>query len=258
MDGSARSAVVIGPMGVGQVIDAGLKLGRQNYRQLAIIIAYAVVPAFVIGEIAELVLGGPFLARGLTAIGASVASIAVTIASAELMAPASGSSNLDPGSLYRQVPRRFVPLILLGLLFSVVAIPLIVIFPLGIFLAVRWSVCTYAMIIERDGPIHCLRRSWALTKGAWWHTFGTLLVIFLLYVIIAGIVQGIFTGIGGLVAIVGSTTVGDFFTTLGSAISTIFVTPFATTTGVVLYYELRARHEGFDLESRAAQLWQTP
>ena len=258
MDGSARSAVVIGPMGVGEVIDAGLKLARQNYRSLAVIIAYAVLPAFLIRQVLDLLIRSAQLSSVLTAIGASVASIAVTIAAAELVAPTGDAASLDPGSLYRQAGKRIWPLFLLGLIFMVLAIPLVVIFPLGIFCFVRWSMCSYAMIIERDGPIAGLRRSWGLTHGVWWHTFGALLVIGIVYAVVAGIIGGIFAAVGALVIAVGSTTVGTFFITLGSAISSIFITPFAATTGVVLFYELRARHEGFDLESRATQLWQIP
>jgi hypothetical protein len=258
MDGSARSPVIIGPMGVGEVIDAGLKLARQNYRRLATIIAYAVVPAFVIGVVLDLILRSGQLAGVVTAIGQSVASIAVTIACSDLVAPGSGDSSLEVGPLYRLARTRIWRLILLSLLIGLLAIPLLIIFPLGIVCFIRWSMSSYAVIIEGDGPIQCLRRSWNLTKGAWWHTLGVLFVVGILYLIIAVLVEGLFAAIGGLATVSGSAAVGGFFITLGSAISGIFITPFASTIGVVLYYELRARHEGFDLESRARQQWQTP
>lgn len=257
MDGSARSAVIIPPMGVGEVIDAGLKLTRQNYRRLAVTIAYAVVPAFVIGEILDLILHFG-ISPVVTGIGQFVASIAVTIASADIISPGSGLGILEPGALYRLAGKRIWRLFLLTWLFGLLAIPLVVIFPLGIFCFIRWSVSSYALIIDGDGPIQCLRRSWALTKGAWWHTFGVLFVLGVVYVLILYLIVGLFAGIGVAVTALGATTLASFFITLGSAISGIFVTPFAATTGVALYYELRARRDGYDLESRALQEWQIP
>jgi uncharacterized membrane protein len=46
----------------------------------------------------------------------------------------------------------------------------------GIFLMVRLSFVRFP-VIEGAGPIEAIKRSWALTRGHWWHLAGFLLVL---------------------------------------------------------------------------------
>jgi hypothetical protein len=138
----------------------------------------------------------------------------------------------------------------------IIAIPLVILFPLGIYLGGRWAASWIAVILEGDGPIQSLRRSWNLTRRAWWHTFGVYFVSGLIIGIASAVVGGIFGAVGAVFAVTGSAAIGGVFTILGSSLATIFVTPFSVAISVVLYFELRARQEGFDLESRAREQWQ--
>jgi hypothetical protein len=95
-----------------------------------------------------------------------------------------------------------------------------------------------------------------LTRRAWWHTLGVFVVSGLIIGIASAVVSGIFGAIGTVLTLTGSAAVGGVFSIFGSSLATIFVTPFSVAISVVLYYELRARQEGFDLESRARQQWQ--
>ena len=258
MEPSSRTAIIIGPMGVGQAIDAGIALTRRHYRQFVLTCAWAIVPAFVLGAIFDLAPGNPRLGSLFIVIAVWFANIAFVIAGALLIRSDHDETGLRPGELYRQAWRRVGRAFLFTLLIAVMIVPLIVVFPLGIYLGIRWSMAWVAIIIEGDGPIQGLRRSWGLTVRAWWHTLGVLIVAFILYGLAVGAVTGVFSAAGFFAISAGSPALGGVVVNLGSAISSIFVAPFYWVIYVVVYYELRARQEGFDLESRARQLWQPP
>lgn len=253
MDPSSSSGLVIRPMGVGEVLDAGLRLARQNYRVLVLTTAWAIVPAYLVGALIALVVGIGAISSILVGLAEGFSSLALTIAVAHLIEPTGQVHELEPGPLYRAALGRIGWVILLSLLVGVLAIPLFILFPLGIFLFVRWSVSLTALIVERVGPIASLRRSWDLTRGSWWHTLGVLIVAGILYSLVAGAVGGIFSAIGAAIIVAGSAAVGTVITNLGSALASIFIVPFVTAMSVTLFYELRARREGFDLVTRAQQ-----
>jgi hypothetical protein len=107
----------------------------------------------------------------------------------------------------------------------------------GVFLAVAVP----AFIIERKGALDSMSRSWKLVRGQWWHT---LLVTFVAGVI-AAVINGILTGIAG----------GNFFLYwIFSAIGQSITAPFVALVGVILYVDLRARHEGLTAQQLGSEL----
>ena len=96
-------------------------------------------------------------------------------------------------------------------------------------------------IIERLGAIDSMSRSWKLVSGHWWHTFGVIFVAG----IIAGVVNGILTAIGG----------SNFFLSwIFSAIAQSITAPFVALVSVILYIDLRSRHEGLSADQLGTQL----
>lgn len=121
---------------------------------------------------------------------------------------------------------------------------------LGLWLGVRWSLTVAAMMAEDIGPINGLRRSWNLVGGMWWRTFGILLVVYILQLVIA-IALGFFFGI-----IVGVALTGDLRLAVNSVGSTLLgaiISPITTIAIVLLYFDLRVRKEGLDLDQLAQQ-----
>ena len=100
-----------------------------------------------------------------------------------------------------------------------------------------------------------LRRSRGLVKGRWWATFGTLLVA----TVLSGIVQSVLSGL-----LVGVTVTGgnDLAQAAAQAIATtvgsVLTTPFTAAVVTVLYFDLRVRKEGFDLELLAQRVGVEP
>lgn len=101
-----------------------------------------------------------------------------------------------------------------------------------------------SIVIERRGIINSFRRSWDLVRGSYWRVFGiTLLVLFMV-----SATQGI---IGAVLGVAFAFTVPQA-TVIVSALLGILFQPFQYGAMTLLYYDLRVRKEGFDLEHLAA------
>lgn len=169
------------------------------------------------------------------------------------------------GAVLRETLARYWPLlglIGLGILlvigwiiaeaigFVLLFIPGLAVFCFAVYLAVRWSLVVAAMMAEDVGPIRGLGRSWSLVSGSWWRTFGILLIVGILQSIISYALLILFT----LFADIFST--GDFRSALvsvGSTLLSALVSPITTIAVVLLYFDLRVRKEGLDLDQLAQQ-----
>ncbi len=101
-----------------------------------------------------------------------------------------------------------------------------------------------AIVIERRGITDAFRRSWDLVRGSYWRVFGiTLLVLFMV-----SITQGILGAVLGLAL---AFTVPRASVVLSALLGILFQ-PFQYGAMTLLYYDLRVRKEGFDLEHLAA------
>jgi len=103
-----------------------------------------------------------------------------------------------------------------------------------------------ALVIERTEVVGSLRRSWSLVDRSGWRVLGIVLVISILVGILSAIVGGIIGVVVGLaVPVLGSV--------VGSLVAILFQ-PFQFAAVTLLYYDLRVRKEGFDLEQLAGHL----
>jgi hypothetical protein len=153
--------------------------------------------------------------------------------------------DVDVSASYRYAFSRLGPLIGLALLVAlVVGVGFILLFIPGIIFLVFLAVSVPTFIIEGLGVTDSMSRSWKLVSGSWWHT---LFVIFVA-AIIAGVINGILTAIGG------HTFFGVWIL---SAIAQIITAPFVALVSVVLYVDLRARHESLTASTLAADLDRT-
>lgn len=169
------------------------------------------------------------------------------------------------GSVLRETLARYFPLLgLVGLFilmfigwiiaeavgFVLLILPGIAVFCAALYLAVRWSLVVAAMMAEDIGPIRGLGRSWNLVSGSWWRTLGILLIVTILQLIIT-------YGLGILFGLIAAlVTTGDVQAAVTQIVGTILnavVNPITIIAVVLLYFDLRVRKEGLDLDQLAQQ-----
>jgi len=122
----------------------------------------------------------------------------------------------------------------------------------GIWLWVSFAVAVPVLLMEGVRGRRALGRSRRLVKGRWWPTFG----IVLLGSILAGIVGGAISAALEAVALADPDNefVSVVFGTIGGTVAGTLTTPFQAAFVTVLYFDLRVRKEGFDVQLLAERL----
>lgn len=144
-------------------------------------------------------------------------------------------------ALRKTVPRLwsvFVAGFLTSILFMIGFIVLIV--P-GIYLFGRLFAAKQAVLLEDRGGVAAIDRSWKLAKGSVLHVLGAMLLAF---VLIAAFSIG--------AQVVAAMTRSAVFSVLLSTVVSVLVYPMMSIIETLLYYDLRIRREGFDIEYLAA------
>jgi hypothetical protein len=101
------------------------------------------------------------------------------------------------------------------------------------------------LLLEDVPGWRAMKRSKALVKGRWWSTVAVLLLV----AILTGIVQAVFIGIlAGVVSVSGNEVAVAIADAIGQTASGVLTTPLSAAVLTVLYFDLRVRKEGFDLE----------
>ncbi|MEU3464552.1 hypothetical protein ABZ721_31960 [Streptomyces sp. NPDC006733] len=135
----------------------------------------------------------------------------------------------------------------------------------AIWMWVRWSLASPALMLEKQGVIASMKRSMKLVRDAWWRILGVQLLAWLLTTIVSGTIQVPFTLIAGAV---GGDGAGSFLsenadlgwtflivTAVGGVIGTAITLPISAGVTALLYMDQRIRREALDIElARAAGL----
>ncbi|GHH31930.1 hypothetical protein [Streptomyces candidus] len=135
-----------------------------------------------------------------------------------------------------------------------------------IWLWVRFSLASPALMLERQSIAQSVRRSAKLVKGSWWRIFGITLLTQLLIVLVSLLLMMVFSVIALLVDGEGLSNLlegsaPDFGWTfliivgIGAVIATAITYPISAGVTVLLYIDQRIRREALDLDlARAAGL----
>jgi len=262
---SAGGGGAIPQRGLGDILTTAFELYRTNAAQLIKIVAIVVVPlTFVLALLTQVVFKQNCDSNDIQTfqdvsncvssvgrsffIGAIGAFIAVAIQQLILGSVTRGGAAavlgrpVDVDASYRYAFSRLGGLIGLALLIALaVFLGFFVLFIGALIVAVFFAVAVPVFIIERAGAVDSMSRSWKLVSGHWWHTFGVIVVAG----IIASVVNSILTAIGG----------SNFLLSwIFSAIAQSITAPFVALVSVILYIDLRSRHEGLTAEQLGMQL----
>jgi hypothetical protein len=114
-----------------------------------------------------------------------------------------------------------------------VALGLLLIVP-GVYLFVRWYFVPQAVVLEGARNAGALRASSRLVAGAWWRTFGLVVLVNLLVLLVIVVLGLPFTGLA-------DTTDRAIWALAGQIVVTSVTQPFIALFSTFLYYDLRER-----------------
>lgn len=232
-----------------EIVDAAFTLYRRDFQQYIMIGAIAYSPMIVITLLTQSVTGTgqTLVVVGVSIIGLIIATI-VGAAVTRMGADVYLGGHADVGRTVSAVLPQ-VPMLIVGALITMLMVVpgLILLIVPGVYLATRLFAISQIIVLEKLGPVEAVTRSFALTKGRAGHVFLTLLLLYGLYFALS-------FGVTLAVALFGS----PVLQTVVSSVLSIFCFPILGLAALVLYYDLRIRNEGFDVEHMAQSLDGSP
>ncbi len=257
------------PLSLGEILDVSIKICLRHWRTLLKAVLIVVVPV----EIVSTALTADYTASsfdfsanadktpeetldelnsylGGLAISTLLQVLAVLLASAACFRAIAqaylGDSPDWRGSLSYAL-HRAGPLLWLTLLYAMgVGFATLLLIAPGVWLYIAWAFAMPVLLVEGLRGRTALGRSYQLVKGRWWRTFGVLAVGFILAGVVSTIVQGAF--LVGIIVEPDNDLLVLVLSALAGVVGLAIGTPFQAALLTVVYFDLRVRKEGFDLE----------
>ena len=265
--------IEIRPRRATELVDASFQLLRRYYPQLVTVSAITMSPGVLVRILTRDVMSNPQLMTAnpgpLFAVGIA-ALLCVTVCDAVLtIAVSDGYLNGEIdlarafGTGMRKIISVFLASFFRGLLVLLAAFAVaigvaivaslkmpvlfVLIVPLAIWLMLYVLLRTFAIIpvvvLENVGANTSMGRTLALSKDCAAHIFFSLGLAFFLYFIFSGIISAL-----------GMTLLSPATAGIIGAVLIIPIYPLLTVVSTMLYYDLRIRKEGFDLEIMSREL----
>ena len=263
------------PLSLGEILDVSIKICLAHWRTLLVAVLVVVVPVQIVDTVVNAdytadsfdftssssqttqesldelngAVGGLVISSLLQGVAVlfAMATCFRAIAQAYLGHPTDWRSSLSYAVAHAG------PLVWLTLLYGVGLLFAMLLFVLpGIWLYIAWAFAMPVLLIEGRRGTKALRRSMELVRGRWWATFGTVAVGFILAAIVSFLVQAVF--LAGLIFGSDNNLLVLVLSTLAGIVGLAIGTPFQAALLTVLYFDLRVRKEGFDLELLAREI----
>lgn len=260
------------PMSVSGILDRALRLYRDQFVRFVAIAAIVQVPlglmmsvglALIIGAgtVADRSEDPPVFLMAAGAVGFLVfmvfALVGHQICTAALL-KCVGETYLGGEATvwqaYRFVLRKALTLICAAILVVLISMLgyMLCIVP-GVIFSLWYALTTPAIVMENLGAVAGMGRSKQLAKG----NLGKIFLVFLIILLITWMLTYPLNFAAGLLAGLisrGDPLISMFITQVAQFVPQIIVMPFSAAASVLLYYDLRIRKEGFDLEMLAASM----
>jgi hypothetical protein len=131
----------------------------------------------------------------------------------------------------------FTPLFFAVLLAALgIALGLLLIVP-GIYLFVRWYFVPQVVVMESQQATAALRGSSRLVEGAWWRTFGLIVLVNVAALLAALVIGSPFTAAA-------DSTDRAAWSLAGQILAAVITQPFGALYSTLLYFDLRQRRRG--------------
>jgi hypothetical protein len=260
------------PLSVGETLDVAIKICIAHWKTLLVTVLVVVVPVEVVSTIItadsttasfdlnsdtsdqstenlDQQLGGIAISTVLRI----VAVLLVSAACFRIIAQAYLGERTDWRSSLGFAVKRTGPLLWLGLLYGLgLALGVLLLFFGTVWLYIAFAFAVPVLFVEDLHGRKALGRSFTLVRGRWWRTFAVIALGFLLGSFVSSIVQAIF--VVGIIADSGNDALVLTLSALAGIVGLAISTPFQAALLTVVYFDLRVRKEGFDLELLAREM----
>jgi hypothetical protein len=268
------------PMGVGAILDRAFRIYRQNFVRFLAIVAIVEVPMMLVallltrvqvqaistGEEGQVLSSAVILPTAFA--GLVIMLVAQSLCGAVLMKSVSASylgEQVTIVEAYKMILPKLLTLIGASIVVGlVVGVGMLLCLVPGIIFALWYMLTTEVIVIEGTGAFKGMSRSKSLVSG----NLGKIFLLGLVVGILTWIIASGFSYVGGLIAesavqigdpqhieawrgsVMRAAVIRQFFMRVGR----ILVMPIPAAAYILLYYDLRIRKEGFDLEMLARAL----
>lgn len=238
------------PLSLGEVLDVSFGLYRAKFGPLIVVTVICQIgPALLriyLGTSGEMLVNLPLmllyyvLVLVLSSIGVAASTFIISDAYLGRETSATAALGRAWGMLGRIIGTSIASSFLIGIGFMLIIIP-------GILLLGGLVLSTVVAVLEATPNSNvAMGRSWELTRGFRGKVLATMLCVFVLLMVPTFAVGALWSLLPGEVSLFGIQ--------VATAILSLFIYPFFYIVMTVLYYDLRVRKEGFDLELLAATL----
>lgn len=249
------------PMSIGRILDQAFRIYKNRFIRFIAIIAVIQIPISLVRMLTQtlfieqefsdeavsinIVLAGSNLFMiFLMMLGQTLCSGALTRSVAETYL----GHDMSVGQAYRHVLPKFLTLILASVLVSIcVGFGFLMLVVPGVIFSLWFALTTPAIIMEDLGATAGMSRSRTLVKGNLGKVFAVGFLAFVLMLVITlpfGFAGSLLTRMVAQ----DNRTIAIFISQLCETLGQLITTPIGATTSILLYYDLRIRKEGFDLQ----------
>jgi len=256
--------VFLRPLTVGELLDKAFRIYRSKFPTLIGIVASVLIPLVVIRLFAILYASG--IAAAIDSILQSFFQLVANVALVAFISCAYLGKTIAFGGSFSLGLKRYWSVwganLLVGLAVGVPIglmvvcaatamadlswIVIILALPVVVYLSTRWSLVMPAIVLENIGATDGLKRSWSLTDQFFWRVMGTSFAARLLTMLITMLPSYFAAYLFSLSDLpYEAVQVINLFI---EQVALLISLPFSQAVVVLIYYDLRVRKEGFDLE----------
>ena len=232
------------PRGAAEILDASAGIYRAHIGVLLVISIAVVLPPAILRAFLPTDLGNVISLAGNLLVPLAQGAIILLVSAALEEGKA-----ISAGEAYRRLGKHGGGIIGVQIMTGILVILGLILLIVPGIIAIAWTaVAGPVVVLEGISSGHALTRSRALARGQVKHVLGTLL---LAWVIVLALIVGISFALGLLGAVVG---LGAMATQFLTELLFAPMLPLLSIPVALLYYDLRIRNEGADIDAMVAGL----
>lgn len=246
------SEIAYRPRSASEIVDAAFQLFRQHFKTFVVVTAVAYLPMLVInnvlayrfnfeesiatGELSAVMLISPLL--GLVWFGLVGALLALAASEAYLQRVP------NPAAVFRAAVSRAATIIACVLVVTAaIGVGMILLVVPSIYLYAKYGMAPIVAMLEGTGVRESLTRSAVLSQGRKWHILKTMMLVLV-----------IFFGMVFALGFVALALANPLFIAAVGFLVTILTYPLIALVQTILYYDMRIRAEGYDVQLMSERL----